>query len=115
LVKASWFCWAWPASAIPFWPREIVDEFAEAGGVARARQAVLRGLLERIERAGQRALRLSGYRGSVRGAQAGIVQDGLVLRQQRVSDLLLLAEKLLVERVDIGALLISHFARHVLR
>ena len=107
LLNASWFCCAWPASAIPFW-RELVGKLAEAGGVARARKAVLRGLLERIERARERALRLAGHRSLVRGAQAGIVQDALVLRHQKISHLLMLAEKLLVERVDVGALLIGH-------
>ena len=57
--------------------REFVGELAEAGGVARAREAVLRGLLERIEGAGKRALRLTGHRGFVRGAEARIVQDAL--------------------------------------
>ena len=37
------------------------------------------------------------------------------MRQPCVSDLLLLAEKLLVERVNVGALLIGHFAPEVLR
>src|SRR6266851_4701629 len=91
--------------------REFVGQFAEAGGVARARQAILRGLLERIESAGERALRLAGHRGFVRRAEAGIVQNALILRQEHVSDLLLLAEELLVERVNIGALLISHLPR----
>src|SRR6266852_5067908 len=88
--------------------RELVGELAESGGVARARQAVLRGLLERIEGAGERALRLPSHRGFVRRAQAGIVENALKLRQQRVTDLLLLAEELLIERVDIGSLLIGH-------
>src|SRR5882762_9068633 len=95
--------------------REFVGQLAESGGVARAREAVLRGLLERIEGAGEGALRLAGHRGFVRRAQAGIVQYALVLRQEHVPDLLLLAEKLLIERVDAGALLIGHFARDVLR
>ena len=86
---------------------EFVGEFAEAGGVARARKAVLRGLLERIESAAQRALRLPGHRGFVRGAEARIVQNALKLRQQHVADLLLLAKELLVERVNAGALLIG--------
>jgi hypothetical protein len=77
-------------------------------GVARACEAVLRGLLERIEGAGERALRLSGHRSFVRRAEAGIVQDALVLRQEHVPDLLLLAEELLIERVNVGALLIGH-------
>src|SRR6266852_311186 len=91
--------------------RELVGELAESGGVARARQAIPRGLLERIEGAGERALRLAGHRGFVRRAEAGIVENILKLRQQQVSDLLLLAEELLVERVDIGALLIGHLPR----
>ena len=53
--------------------RELVGELAEAGGVALAREAVLGGLLERIEGAGQRALRLAGHGGFVRRAEAGIV------------------------------------------
>jgi len=88
--------------------RELVGEFAEAGGVARARKAVLRGLLERIESAAQRALRLPGHGGFVGRAEAGIIQDALILRQQSASDLLLLAEELLVERVNVGALLVGH-------
>jgi len=40
--------------------REFVGEFAEAGGVARAREAILRGLLERVESAGEGALRVAG-------------------------------------------------------
>lgn len=79
--------------------REFVGEFAEAGGVARAREAVLRGLLERVEGAGERALRLAGDRGFVGGTEAGIVQDALKLREQEIPDLLLLAKELLVERV----------------
>jgi len=38
--------------------REFVGEFAEAGGIARTGNAVLRGLLERIEGTGERALGL---------------------------------------------------------
>jgi hypothetical protein len=91
--------------------REFVGKFAEPSGVARAREAVLRGLLERIEGAGEGALRLAGHRGFVRRAQAGIVQDALVLRQKQIPDLLLLAEKLLIERVDGGAPLIGHLRR----
>src|SRR6266849_1169218 len=91
--------------------REFVGQFAEAGGVARARQAVLRGLLERIESAGQRTLRLPGHRGFVRRTETRIVQNALILRKQQIPDLLLLAEELLVERVDIGALLISQLSR----
>src|SRR6266850_1374952 len=88
--------------------RKFVGELAEAGGIARAREAILRGLLQRIEGARERALRLAGDRGFVRGAQAGIIQNALVLRKQKIPDLLLLAEKLLVERVNSGALLIGH-------
>src|SRR5690242_4405042 len=90
--------------------REFVGEFAEAGGVARARQPVLRGLLERVEGAGQRALRLTGDGGLVGGTQAGIVQNALVLRKEQIADLLLLAKKLLVERVETGELLIGELA-----
>ena len=61
--------------------REFVGQLAEADGVARAREAILRGLLERIEGAGKGALRLSGRCGFIRRAEAGIVQDALVLRQ----------------------------------
>jgi hypothetical protein len=43
----------------------------------------------------------------IRGAQAGIVQDALILRQKRVADLLVLAQKLLVQCVGAGELLIS--------
>ena len=89
---------------------ELVGEFAEAGGVARARKTVLRGLLERIESAAERALRLPGQCSFVSRAEAGIVQDALILRKQRASDLLLLAEELLVERVNVGALLVGHLA-----
>jgi hypothetical protein len=87
--------------------RELVGELAEACGLTRARKAVLRGLLERIERAGQRALGLAYYRGFVRGAEAGIIQNALVLRKQKIPDLLLLAEKLLVKRVDVVELLVG--------
>src|SRR6266403_4682757 len=90
--------------------REFVGELAKAGGIARARETVLRRLLQRIEGAGERALRLAGNRGLVRGAQAGIVQNTLVLRNQKIPDLLLLAEKLLIERVNLCALLIGHLA-----
>ena len=48
--------------------------------------------------------------GFVRGAQAGIIQNALVLRKQKIPDLLLLAEKLLIERVNLCALLIGHLA-----
>src|SRR6266403_1369850 len=95
--------------------REFIGEFAEAGGVTRARQAVLRGVLERIESAGKRALRLPGDRGLVRRTEARIVQDALIQRQKRASDLLLLAEELLVERVNVGALLIGQLACLCLR
>src|SRR2546428_495521 len=77
--------------------REFVGELAEAGGVARAGQTILCGLLERIESAGQRALRLSGDGCFVGRAQAGIVQNALILREEQVASLLLLAEKLLVQ------------------
>jgi len=94
--------------------REIVGEFAEAGGVARAREAVLRGLLERVEGTGERALRLSGDGRFVGRAKAGIVQDALILREQKIADLLLLAEKLLIERVQAGKLLIGELTCVVL-
>src|SRR2546426_3404732 len=45
--------------------RQLVGEFAEAGGVARARQAVGRGLLQRVEGAGERAERPAGDRSFV--------------------------------------------------
>ena len=60
--------------------REVVGEIGEAGGIARARLAVLCRLLERIEGAGQRALRLTGHGGFVRGAAkpgTRIITDGL--------------------------------------
>jgi len=87
--------------------REFVGQLAEAGGIARAREAVLRGLLQRIEGARERALRLPRDRGFVRGAEAGIIQNALKLREQQIADLLLLAKELLVERVNAGALLIG--------
>src|SRR6267154_2752642 len=90
--------------------RKFVGEVAEARGIARARKAVLRGLLERIESAGERALGLSGHRGFVGRAEAGIVENALKLRNQRVANLLLLAEELLVHRVEAGELLISELA-----
>src|SRR6266852_2860560 len=62
--------------------RELVGEIGKAGGIARACQTVLRRLLQRIECAGQRALRLPGHRGFVSGAQTGIVQDALKLREE---------------------------------
>ena len=83
--------------------REFVGEFAEAGGVARACEAILRGLLERVESAGERALRLAGDGGFVCGAEAGIFENALVLRKQKIVNLLLLAKELLVERVQAGA------------
>jgi len=76
--------------------REFVGEFAEAGGVAGARDTVCRGLLEGIESAGERTLRLTGDGSLVGGAEARIVQDALILWEQQIADLLLLAEELLV-------------------
>jgi hypothetical protein len=55
-----------------FLAREAVGEFAEAGGVAGARDAVRGGLLERVEGAGDCALRLSRDGGFVGGAEAGL-------------------------------------------
>ena len=74
--------------------RQVVGEFAEAGGIARARGAICRGLLERIERAGKRALRLSGDGRFVRGAEAGIIQNILKLWHEQIADLLLLAQRI---------------------
>src|SRR6266849_409410 len=95
--------------------RELVGEIGKAGGIARACQTVLRRLLQRIECAGQRALRLPGHRGFVSGAQTGIVQDALKLREKQIPNLLLIAQQLLVQRVDAGELFIRQLAWHVLR
>jgi hypothetical protein len=86
---------------------EIVDEFAEAGGVAGARDAIRRGLLQRVEGAGDCALGLAGDGSFVGGAQAGIVQDALKLRIEQVTGLLLLIQELLVLRIDVGELLVG--------
>ena len=64
--------------------REVVGEIGEAGGIARARGAIRGGLLQRIECAGQRALRLRGDRSFVGGTQAGIVRDALKLRTSKL-------------------------------
>ena len=53
--------------------REFVGELAKTSGIARAREAILRGLLERVERAGERALGLAGHGGFVGRAEARIV------------------------------------------
>jgi hypothetical protein len=63
----------------------------------------------------QRALRLRGNRGFVGGTQAGIVGNTLKLRHERIAELLLIAEQLLVQRVDAGQLLVGEFAWDVLR
>src|SRR2546425_1823250 len=85
--------------------RQLVGEFAEAGGVARARQAVRRGLLQGVEGAGERAERPAGDRSFVGRGQAGIVENILILRQQDVARLSQLRLKLLVESVRGRALL----------
>src|SRR5256885_1270467 len=86
---------------------QVVGKFAEAGGIASTRGAICRGLLERIERAGERALRLSGDGSFVRGAEAGIIQNILKLWHEQIADLLLLAKELLVQRIDVGKLLVG--------
>src|SRR5581483_7100316 len=91
-------------------PREFVLEIAESRGVAGACHAVLRRPLQRGEGAGQRALRRAGNGRFVRGAEARIVQDGLELRHEEIADLLLRAEELLVQRVDVRQLLIGELA-----
>jgi hypothetical protein len=93
---------------------EFIGEFAESGGVVAARGAICGRLLQRVEGAGERALRLPGDRGFVGGTQAGIVGDTLELRREAVAELLLPAEELLIECVDAGELLVGHFARDVL-
>jgi len=87
--------------------RKFIFQITEPGGVVGARNAILRGLLQRIERAGKRALRVAGDRSLVGWAEAGIVQDALVLREQRIANLLLRAEKLIVQRVGVGQLLVG--------
>src|SRR3989475_10925500 len=86
---------------------QLIGEFAEAGGVARARQAVRRGLLQRVEGAGERAERPAGDRSFVGRGQAGIVENILILRQQDVARLSKLRLKLLIESVRGRALLIG--------
>src|ERR1700733_2045508 len=61
---------------------EFVGEVSEAGGVVGARDAVGGGLLERVEGAGDRALRLRGDSGFVGGAEAGTVAVGLISRRK---------------------------------
>ncbi len=97
-----------------FLTREFIGEFAEAGGVSRTRQAILRGLLERVKGAGERALGLAGDGSFVGRTEARIVQNALILRKQEIADLLLLAKELLVERVQAGELLIGELASVVL-
>jgi hypothetical protein len=46
---------------------------------------------------------------------AGIVQDALILRAERIAGLLLLIQELLVLGVNAGELLIGHIARDILR
>src|SRR5207249_1221592 len=87
--------------------RQVIGKFAEAGGVAGARGAICCSLLERIERAGERSLRLSGDGSFVRGAEAGIIQNILKLWHEQIADLLLLAKELLVQRIDVGKLLVG--------
>ena len=72
--------------------REVIGEIGEAGGVARARGAIGGGLLQCVEGAAQRALRLRGDSGFVGGTQAGIIGDALELRHQRIAELLLIAQ-----------------------
>jgi len=91
--------------------RKVVGKIGEAGGVARARGAICGGLLQRIESAGQRALRLRGDRGLVGGTKARITGNALELRHERVAELLLIAEKLLVQRIDAGELLVGELLR----
>src|SRR5262249_15995331 len=86
---------------------EVVGKFAEAGGIIGACHAVLRGLLQRVEGAVDGALRIGRDGGLVGWAQARIVGYALELRIQQAAGLLLLAEKLLVQRVDIGKLLVG--------
>src|SRR5262249_18530534 len=50
----------------------------------------------------------------VGGAETRIVQNTLKLRGQQIADLLLLAEKLLVERVQAGELLIGELTSEIL-
>src|SRR5882757_2548633 len=87
--------------------RQVVGEFAEAGRIARAGGAICRGLLERIERTGERALRLSGDGSFIGGAEAGIIQNILKLWHEQIADLLLLAKELLVQRINVGKLLVG--------
>jgi len=87
-------------------PGEFVGQLGEACGVARTRDAILRGLLERIESARERALGLVRDGRLVRWAETGIVQDALILREQEIADLLLLVEKLLVQCIGAGKLLL---------
>ena len=91
-----------------FLANEIVGEFAEAGGIAGAGDAVRGRLLERIEGAGDRPLGLSGDGGFIRGAEARIVQDALKLRVEQIAGLLLLIQELLVLGVDVGELLVGN-------
>ena len=94
-----------------FLARELVGESRETGGVIGACDAVGGRLLERIEGAGDRALRVRCDGGFVGGAEAGIVEDALELRRENAAELLLLAEEALVECVDAGKLLIGKLLR----
>jgi hypothetical protein len=50
---------------------------------------------------------LRGDSGFVGGAEAGIIEDALVLRREEAAKLLLLAEEALIESVDAGELLVG--------
>ena len=94
---------------------ELVGEIGEARGIIGGRHAILRGLLQRIEGAGDGALRLSGDGGLIGGAQAGIREDALVLRIQGVAGLLLLIQELLIQSVGVGELLVGELQCMCLR
>jgi hypothetical protein len=86
---------------------EVVGEFAEAGGVAGARDAIRGGLLERIEGARDRSLGLAGDGGFVGGTEAGVVQDALELSVEQIVTLLLLIKELRGLVVDVREILIG--------
>jgi hypothetical protein len=94
-----------------FLASEFVGEIGEAGGVACARNSIRGGLLERVEGASDRALRVRCDGGFVGGAEAGIVEHALELRREDAAELLLLAEEALVECVDARKLRISELLR----
>jgi hypothetical protein len=60
-------------------------------------------------------LGLSRDGGFVGGAEAGIIQDALKLRQEQIANLLLLTEKLLIQRIDAGKLLVGQLPCLILR